>query len=144
MAYVDGFILPMPKKNVEKYTKIAKNAGKVWMKFGAIGYCECMADDVKPGKITSFPQSVNLKSNEVVFFSWIMYKNKASRDRINKQVMAHFEKQGVDMSQFMPFDGMRMIFGGFKPLVQLAVKKTGAGKAVKKTTKKNAAKKSAK
>lgn len=136
MAYVDGFVLPMPKKNVEKYRKIAKDAGKVWMKYGAIGYYECMGDDVKSGKVTSFPQSVNLKSNEIVFFSWIMFKNKASRDRINKKVMAHFEKEGTDMSQFMPFDGMRMIFGGFKPIVELAPKKTKTTAKKKAATKK--------
>lgn len=114
--YVDGFVVPVPKKNVEKYRKVAKLAGKVWKEHGALEYIECVADDVKPGKTTSFPQSVKLKSGEVVFFSWIVYKSKASRDRINKKVMAdpRIKNMGPEM---MPFDGKRMIYGGFKEMV---------------------------
>lgn len=116
--YVDGFVVPVPKKNVEKYRKVAQKAGKIWKEYGALEYIECVADDVKPGKTTSFPQSVKLKSGEVVFFSWIVYKSKASRDRINKKVMAdpRIKDMGPEM---MPFDGKRMIYGGFKELVTL-------------------------
>ena len=119
--YVDGFIVPVPKKNVEKYRKVAKLAGKVWLEHGALEYIECMADDAKKGKWTSFPQSVKLKPNEVVFFSWIVYKSRAHRDRINKKVMAdpRLKNMGPEM---MPFDGKRMIYGGFKPLVSMTAK----------------------
>lgn len=116
-SYVDGFIVPIPKKNVAKYKKVAKLAGKIWMEYGALQYIECIADDVKPGKLTSFPQSVKLKSNEVVFFSWIVYKSKAQRNSILKKVMKdpRIAEMGPDA---MPFDGKRMIYGGFKPLVK--------------------------
>ncbi|MBX2996704.1 MAG: DUF1428 domain-containing protein [Bdellovibrionaceae bacterium] len=115
--YVDGFVLPVPKKNVEKYRKVAKLAAKVWKEHGALEYVEAQADDVKPGKWTSFPQSVKLKKDEVVFFSWITYKSRAHRDRVNKAVMAdkRLQKMGPEM---MPFDGKRMIYGGFKALVE--------------------------
>ena len=116
--YVDGFVLPVPKKNVEKYKKIAKLAGKIWKEHGALEYIECMADDVKPGKWTSFPQSVKLKAGEVVFFSWIVYKSRKQRDSILKKVMAdpRLKDMGPEM---MPFDGKRMIYGGFKPVVSM-------------------------
>jgi uncharacterized protein YbaA (DUF1428 family) len=119
--YTDGFIVPVPKKNVEKYIKLAKLAGKIWLEHGALEYQECMADDVKKGKYTSFPQSVKLKPNETVFFSWIVYKSRAHRDRVNKKVMKdpRFANMGMDM---MPFDGKRMIYGGFKPMVAMSAK----------------------
>jgi uncharacterized protein YbaA (DUF1428 family) len=85
--YVDGFILPIPKKNAEAYRKIARKAGKIWREHGALEYRECIADDVKPGKYTSFPQSVKLKPNEVVWFSYIVYKSRKHRDAVNKKVM---------------------------------------------------------
>ncbi len=117
-GYVDGFILPIPRKNINKYKKIAKLAGKVWRDHGAIDYVECVADDVKPGKVTSFPQSVKLKKGEVVFFSWATYKSRAHRDRVMKKVMAdpRLSNMGPDN---MPFDGMRMFWGGFKPIVKM-------------------------
>ena len=86
--YVDGFILPIPRKNLSKYKKMATSMGKVWMDHGAIDYVECIADDVKPGKVTSFPQSVKLKKGEVVFFSWATYKSRKHRDLVMKKVMA--------------------------------------------------------
>jgi uncharacterized protein YbaA (DUF1428 family) len=118
MAYVDGFVVPVPKKNVEAYRKIAKLACKVWKEYGAIDYRECIADDVKPGKFTSFPQSVKLKPTETVVFAWITYKSRAHRDRVNKKVMAdpRIKGMGPDM---MPFDGKRMIYGGFKTIVEM-------------------------
>lgn len=114
--YVDGFVLPIPKKNVDKYKKIAKVAAKVWIEHGALEYHECIADDVQKGKITSFPQSVLLKPNEVVFFSWITYKSRSHRDKVLKKVMAdpRIKMQGPDS---MPFDAKRMFWGGFKSTV---------------------------
>jgi len=118
MAYVDGFVLPVPKKNVDAYRKFSQKAGKVWKEYGALDYWECVADDVKPGKWTSFPQSVKLKPGETVVFAWIMYKSRAHRDRVNKKVMADPRLAGMGMNN-MPFDGKRMIFGGFKPIVHV-------------------------
>lgn len=115
--YVDGFVLPIPRKNVKKYKKIASLAGKVWLDHGAIDYVECIADDVKSGKVTSFPQSVKLKKGEVVFFSWATYKSRAHRDRVMKKVMADPRLAEMMDPNDMPFDGMRMFWGGFKPLV---------------------------
>ncbi len=117
MAYVDGFIVPVPKKNVEAYKKIARLAGKVWMDHGVLEYREAMADDVKPGKWTSFPQSVKLKKDEVVFFSWIVYKSRASRDSVMKKVMKDKRLAAMMNPKAMPFDGKRMIWGGFKIVV---------------------------
>lgn len=114
-VYVDGFVLPVPKKNVAKYKKVAKMAGKVWMEYGALEYIECVADDVKPGKVTSFPQSVKLKKDEVVFLSYIVYKSKAQRNSILKKVMA--DPRMKMEPGMMPFDGMRMFWGGFKSAV---------------------------
>lgn len=114
--YVDGFVLPVPKKNVSAYKKVAKLAAKVWLEHGALQYIECLEDDVKPGKLTSFPQSVKLKKGEVVFFSWIIYKSRAHRDKVLKKVMSdkRLENMGPEM---MPFDGKRMFWGGFKQLI---------------------------
>jgi uncharacterized protein YbaA (DUF1428 family) len=117
-SYVDGFVLPVPKKNIEKYKKMAKLASKVWLDHGAIDYVECVADDVRPGKITSFPQSVKLKKGEVVFFSWATYKSRAHRDRVMKKVMADPRLAHFADPKAMPFDGKRMFWGGFKPLIK--------------------------
>jgi uncharacterized protein YbaA (DUF1428 family) len=114
--YVDGFVVPVPKKNVKAYQRMSRKAGKVWMDYGALKYVECVADDVKKGKTTSFPQSVKLKPNESVVFSWITYKSRAERDRINKNVMK--DPRITGMGKDMPFDGKRMIFGGFKTIVE--------------------------
>jgi uncharacterized protein YbaA (DUF1428 family) len=113
--YVDGFITPVPKKNLAKYLKLAKKAGKIWLEHGALEYYECLADDVKKGKWTSFPRSVKLKSNEVVFFSWAVYKSRAHRDKVVKKVMN--DPRFAEDMQNMPFDGKRMIWGGFKTVV---------------------------
>lgn len=117
--YVDGFLLPIPKKNVKAYEKMAKLAAKVWLEHGALEYVECMGDDVKPGKLTSFPQSVKLKKDEVVFFSWITYKSRTHRDRVMKKVMADPRLKGE--MENMPFDGQRMMWGGFKTFVSKEV-----------------------
>ncbi len=120
MAYVDGFVLPVPKKKLAAYRAMARKAGKVWREHGAVEYVECIADDVKPGKHTSFPQSVKLKPGEVVFFSYIVYKTKADRDRINKKVMADPRLQSMMDPKKMPFDGKRMFYGGFKVVVSFS------------------------
>ena len=119
MAYVDGFILPIPKKKRDAYKAIARKAGKVWREHGALDYKECIADDVKPGKWTSFPQSVKLKKDEVVWFSWILYKSRKDRDRILKKVMADKRLAKMMDPKAMPFDMKRMIYGGFKVMVDL-------------------------
>jgi uncharacterized protein YbaA (DUF1428 family) len=117
MAYVDGFVVPVPKKKVEAYRRLASKAGKIWKEHGAISFHEYVADDVKKGKLTSFPRSVKLKPNETVMFSWIVYKSRKDRDRVNAKVMKDKRFAGMDMST-MPFDGKRMIYGGFKKLVE--------------------------
>jgi uncharacterized protein YbaA (DUF1428 family) len=119
MRYVDGFVVPVPKKNLQAYRKMAKKAGKIWKEYGALEYVECVADDVKPGKLTSFPQSVKLKPDEVVVFSWIVYKSRGDRNRINKKVMADPRLTGMMDPKDMPFDGKRMFYGGFKSIVEL-------------------------
>lgn len=119
MAYVDGFVMPIPKKNLAAYRKMSRLAGKVWKEFGALEYVECVADDVKPGKLTSFPQAVKLKAGEVVMFSWIVYANKAARHRCNKKVMADPRLASMMDPKKLPFDGKRMFWGGFKPFVSM-------------------------
>jgi len=113
MRYVDGFIVPVPKKNLAAYRRQARKAGKVWREHGALAYREYVADDVKVGKLTSFPRSVKLKSDETVIFAWIAYKSRAHRDRVNAKVMK--DKRLADMMdpKALPFDGKRMIYGGF-------------------------------
>ena len=116
--YVDGFVIPVPKRSIEAYRRLARKAGKVWLDHGALEYRECIADDVKPGKVTSFPQSVKLKSNEVVWFSWIVYKSRRDRDRINAKVMKDPRLADMMNPKDMPFDGKRMFYGGFKVQVE--------------------------
>jgi uncharacterized protein YbaA (DUF1428 family) len=117
--YVDGFVVPVPKKKLAAYRALSRKAGKVWREHGAIEYIECAGDDVKPGKLTSFPQSVKLKAGEVVVFSWILYKSRKDRDRINAKVMSDPRLAKMMDPKALPFDGKRMIFGGFKTLVEL-------------------------
>jgi uncharacterized protein YbaA (DUF1428 family) len=119
MSYVDGFLLPVPKKNLEAYRRIARKAGKVWREHGALDYKECVADDVKPGKWTSFPQAVKLKPGEAVWFSWILYKSRKHRDRVNAKVMKDKRLAAMMDPKAMPFDGRRMMWGGFKVVVDL-------------------------
>jgi uncharacterized protein YbaA (DUF1428 family) len=115
--YVDGFVVPVPKKNLVVYRRMAQTAGKVWREYGALEYRECVADDVKPGKWTSFPQSVQLKPGETVVFSYVVYKSRKDRDRIMAKVMQ--DPRLAKMMNSMPFDGQRMFWGGFKPIVSL-------------------------
>ncbi len=116
--YVDGFVVPVPTKNLAAYRAMAKKCGKIWLEHGALQYTECVADDVRPGKLTSFPQSVKLKADETVMFSWIVYKSREHRDSVNKKVMSDPRIAGMDPKS-MPFDGKRMFWGGFKSLVAL-------------------------
>lgn len=117
MEYVDGFVLPVPKKNLKAYTKLAKLACKVWLEHGALDYRECVAEDVKPGKLTSFPQSVKLKAGETVVFSWITYKSRKHRDRVMEKVMKDPRLATMMDTKSMPFDTKRMFFGGFDTIV---------------------------
>jgi uncharacterized protein YbaA (DUF1428 family) len=119
MSYVDGFVVPVPKKSLSAYRRLARKAGKVWREHGALEFRECVADDVKPGKITSFPQSVKLKSGETVVFSWIVYKSRAHRDRVNAKVMKDPRITANMDPKSMPFDAKRMFWGGFKVMVDV-------------------------
>jgi uncharacterized protein YbaA (DUF1428 family) len=119
MRYVDGFVLPVPKKNLGAYRRLARKAGKIWMEYGALEYVECVADDVKPGKFTSFPQSVKLKPGELVWFSWIIYKSRKHRDQVNAKVMKDPRLAATMDPKAMPFDIKRMIYGGFRSMVDL-------------------------
>ncbi|MBX3654615.1 MAG: DUF1428 domain-containing protein [Ramlibacter sp.] len=116
-TYVDGFLIPVPKASQAAYRRLARKAGKIWMEHGALSYTECMADDVKPGKLTSFPQAVKLKADEVVWFSWITYRSRRHRDAVNKKVMADPRLQAMGPAS-MPFDGRRMIWGGFAAKIE--------------------------
>jgi uncharacterized protein YbaA (DUF1428 family) len=118
-VYVDGYVVPVPKNKIDVYRKLARKAGKVWMEYGALAVQENVADDVKPGKWTSFPQSVKLKKGEVVVFSWIVFKSRAHRDRINAKVMKDPRLADMMDPKNMPFDGKRMFYGGFKTIVEL-------------------------
>lgn len=115
--YVDGFVVPVPKARLEEYKQFSLKASEMWKKRGALTYVEAVGDDVKPGEVTSFPQSVQLKDDEVVIFSWITYKSREDRDRINKEIMDDPEMK--KMGENMPFDGKRMFMGGFKSIIEV-------------------------
>ncbi|MBI4274554.1 MAG: DUF1428 domain-containing protein [Rhizobiales bacterium] len=117
MSYIDGFIVPVPKKKLQAYRRMAQTAGKVWRDHGALEFRECVADDVKVGKRTSFPRSVKLKGGETVVFSYIVYRSRKDRDRILAKVMKDKRLAKMMNPKAMPFDGKRMIYGGFKVLV---------------------------
>ena len=114
MPYVDGFVLAVPKDKVEAYKEVATRAGEVWMEHGALSYVECIGDDVPYGELTSFPRAVQARDDEVVVFSWVTYADRAARDAVMAKVMADERLKSDDM----PFDGKRMIFGGFQSVVQ--------------------------
>jgi uncharacterized protein YbaA (DUF1428 family) len=118
MAYVDAFVVPVQKSRIEDYRRMARKAGKVWREYGALEFRECIADDVKRGKRTSFPRSVKLKPNETVVVSWIVYKSRRDRDRINGKVMNDKRLAAMMHVKTLPFDAKRMIIGGFKVLVE--------------------------
>ncbi len=119
MPYVDGFIVAVPRKNIGAYRKMSTKCGKVWREHGALDYREWVADDVKVGKLTSFPRAVKLKPNETVVFSWITYKSRAQRDKVNARVMSDPRLKNMMDAKSVPFDAKRMIFGGFTNLVKV-------------------------
>ena len=116
MAYVDGYVLAVPKNKVEDYRKVAAMAGQIWKEYGALSYVECVADDVQKGELTSFPRAVMAKDDETVVFAFITYNSRQERDVINAKVMRDPRMQ-LD-KETAPFDMKRMIFGGFEPIVQ--------------------------
>lgn len=119
MAYVDGFVVPVPRNKLDAYEKMSRACGAIWKEYGALEYRECVGDDVKPGKLTSFPQSVLLEEGEVVVFSWIVYESRARRDAVNDKVMNDPRMKEYMDPKNCPFDGKRMFFGGFQMLVDL-------------------------
>ncbi len=119
MPYVDGFVVPVPKAKVEAYRQMSVRCGEIWREHGALEFRECVADDVKPGKLTSFPQSVDLKEDEIVAFSWIVYESRAKRDEVNDKVMKDSRMADMMKPENLPFDGKRMIFGGFEMIVDM-------------------------
>lgn len=139
--YVDGFVLPIPDKNCARYRKMAALAAKVWLDHGALHYVECSADDVKPGKLTSFPQAVKLKPGERVWFSWIVYKSRRDRDAVLKKVMSDPRLAATMDPKNMPFDGRRMFWGGFKAEIEAKAKPRRA--AAPKASRAKSARKSA-
>jgi uncharacterized protein YbaA (DUF1428 family) len=117
--YVDGFVIPVPKKNTAKYKKMASEASKIWKKFGALEYKECILENARPDKgiINTFPKMARVKPGETVWFSFIVYKSRAHRDVVNKKVMAYFAKKYGKNDMQMPFDMKRFAYGGFTVLV---------------------------
>ncbi|MFN3522847.1 MAG: DUF1428 domain-containing protein [Phenylobacterium sp.] len=116
MAYVDGFLLAVPKAKLGDYEALARTASIVWKEYGALAYVECVGDDVPYGELTSFPRAVQAQDDEVVVFSWIVYASREARDEINAKVMA--DPRLHPSPENVPFDGKRMIFGGFKPFIE--------------------------
>jgi uncharacterized protein YbaA (DUF1428 family) len=117
MPYVDGFVVAVPKRNIEAYKELARKAGEVWKEHGALAYVECLGDDVPYGELTSFPRAVQATEDEIVAFSWIVYESRQQRDAVNAKVMA--DPRLKDSMTNMPFDGKRMIYGGFETFLQL-------------------------
>lgn len=117
--YVDGFVVPVPTAKLEAYREMSSRSGAIWKEHGALQYWECVGDDVKPGKVTSFPQSVQLEDGETVVFSWIVYNSREERDAINAKVMSDRRLADLMDPTKMPFDGKRMFWGGFKSIVEL-------------------------
>ena len=115
-------MLPVPKRNVGDYRHLAQEAGEIWLEYGALEFVECVAEDVKPGELTSFPQSVKLEPDETVVFSWIVFGSRGQRDRINAQVMKDSRISAMDPKS-MPFDAKRMFWGGFETIVDLSMAK---------------------
>jgi uncharacterized protein YbaA (DUF1428 family) len=119
MPYVDGFLLPVPKRNLKLYRRIAQQAGKIWRQLGALEFRECVGDDLKPKMGMPFPRTVRLKPSETVVFSWIVFKSRTHRDRVNAKVMKDPRMAKMMEKGPMPFDEKRMAYGGFKVLVNL-------------------------
>jgi len=119
MTYIDGFVVPVPKKKLAAYRSMARKVGKIWREYGALEYREYIADDVRVGKRTSFPRSVKLKPGEVVIFAYVIYRSRAQRDRVMAKVMTDKRSAAMMDPKKFPFDGKRMIFGGFKSFIEM-------------------------
>jgi uncharacterized protein YbaA (DUF1428 family) len=117
MKYVDGYVLPVPKKNLPTYRRMAQKAGKIWREYGALQFCECVGDDLNVKMAASFPRTIKLKPGEVVVFSWIVFKPRAHRDSVNAKVMKDPRLIKMMDPKAMPFDSKRMVYGGFKVVV---------------------------
>jgi uncharacterized protein YbaA (DUF1428 family) len=118
MNYVDGFVLPVPKRNVAAYRRMARKAGKIWREHGALQFCEAVGDDLDIKKVVPFPRLAKVKPGETVFFSWIVFKSRAHRDKVNAKVMQDKRlKASMGKNKKMPFDWTRMAYGGFNILV---------------------------
>ena len=117
MKYVDGYVLPVPKKNLPTYRRMAQKAGMIWREYGALQFCECVGDDLNVKMAASFPHTIKLKSGEVVVFSWIVFKSRAHRDSVNAKVMKDPRLTKMMDPKAMPFDSKRMVYGGFKVVV---------------------------
>ena len=122
--YVDGFVIPVPKRNVAVYRRMARRAGKVWMDYGALEYRECVGDDLKATRVTPFTRASRARGGETVVFSWIVYKSRAHRDRVNAKVMKDPRIATMMDEKAMPFDGKRMVYGGFKMIVDLGASRS--------------------
>jgi uncharacterized protein YbaA (DUF1428 family) len=118
MKYVDGYVLPVPKKNLNAYFRLAKMAGKVWREHGALEFRECAGEDLNPEMAVAFPKRIKLKPGETIVFSWIVFKSRAHRDRVNAKVMQD-PRITASMKEEMPFDSKRMLYGGFEVRVDL-------------------------
>ena len=119
MGYVDGFVLAVPKKNLQAYARMARKAGKIWREYGALDFKECVGDDLGIKMGLPFPRRVKLKRGETVVFSWIRFKSRKHRDSVNAKVMKDPRLAKMMNPKTMPFDGKRMFWGGFKPIVEL-------------------------
>lgn len=119
MKYVDGYVLPVPKKNLAAYRRIALAAGRIWREHGALEYRECIGEDLQVKQVVSFPRTIKLKPGETVFFSWIVFKSRAHRDKVNAKVMKDPRLAKMMENKAMPFDSKRIVYGGFKTLVDL-------------------------
>jgi uncharacterized protein YbaA (DUF1428 family) len=117
MKYVDGYVLPVPKKNLQAYRRMAQKAGKVWREYGALEFRECVGDDLETKMAVSFPRTLKLKRGETVVFSWIVFKSRAHRDSVNARVMKDPRLAKMMDEKLMPFDSKRMVYGGFKVVV---------------------------
>ena len=118
MSYVDGFLVPVPKKHLAAYRTMARKAAKIWLDLGALHYCECVGDDLSPRHAVPFIKGVELKPGETLVFAWITYRNKAHRNRVNKAIMKDPRIAAI-MPKVMPFDYKRMVYGGFKTMVEV-------------------------
>ena len=117
-GYVDGFVIPIPEDRLDEYRRMAKKAAKVWREHGALDYKECVGDDMEVPMGLPFPKGIKARDGEVIVFSWILYKSRAQRDKVNKAVMADPRIAEACQSGEMPFDSKRMLYGGFKVIVE--------------------------